>query len=254
MLVEPPPHVAPAGSLLFVPAFAEELNKSRRMVARGARALAAVGWTTLILDPFGCGDSPGDFADASWAAWIDDVVLAHGWLAERTGVTPGLWAMRAGAVLAAAALPRMGRVVQCLLWQPVLSGEIAIQQFLRLRVAAGAIGGAVERTTSAELLARLECGKPVDIGGYRLAPSLALPMRASGLEGLAGVDRLTWLEVSLWEPAEIAPASLGRIAALRSAGTRVRAEAVKGPPFWLAQEIEECDALLEATLRAVESK
>ena len=56
----------PLGLVVHAPAFAEEMNKSRRMVALQARALAEDGLAVLLVDPLGCGDSPGDFGDATW--------------------------------------------------------------------------------------------------------------------------------------------------------------------------------------------
>jgi hypothetical protein len=52
--------VSARGGLLFIPPFAEELNRSRHMVVKTARALAAAGWGVLLLDLFGTGDSEGD--------------------------------------------------------------------------------------------------------------------------------------------------------------------------------------------------
>ena len=78
-------HYAPAGAsrgaVVHVPAFAEEMNKSRRMASLQARALAAQGWHVLQLDLLGTGDSEGDFGDATWADWMDDVAEARRWLA-----------------------------------------------------------------------------------------------------------------------------------------------------------------------------
>ena len=51
------------GAVLYVHPLAEEMNKSRRMAALQARALAASGWVVLQVDLFGCGDSDGDFGN-----------------------------------------------------------------------------------------------------------------------------------------------------------------------------------------------
>ena len=72
------PH--PAGDILVVPAFAEEMNRCRAMVALQARQLAQVGMGTLVLDPYGTGDSCGDFVDADWAVWKADLQAGIAWL------------------------------------------------------------------------------------------------------------------------------------------------------------------------------
>lgn len=62
-----------AGTVVWVHAFAEEMNKTRRMSALMARLFAGDGWRVVQKDLSGCGDSAGDFSEASWAAWLDDV-------------------------------------------------------------------------------------------------------------------------------------------------------------------------------------
>src|SRR5947208_15350687 len=84
-----------AGAFVYVHPFAEEMNKSRRMAALQSRALAAAGHAVLQIDLHGCGDSSGGFGDASWAAWIDDVVGACAWIIEKTRAPLWLWGLRA---------------------------------------------------------------------------------------------------------------------------------------------------------------
>ncbi|HEY9550049.1 MAG TPA: hypothetical protein VIR45_11165, partial [Kiloniellaceae bacterium] len=62
--------------LVYLPPFAEEMNRSRRMAALQARRLAALGVDDLLLDPFGTGDSAGDFGDARWEIWREDARTA----------------------------------------------------------------------------------------------------------------------------------------------------------------------------------
>jgi exosortase A-associated hydrolase 2 len=86
------------GAIVYVPPFGEEMNKSRRMAALQARALAAAGWHVLQIDLFGTGDSEGDFAEATWDAWLEDIATAVGFSSAQyfcqvfrkyTGKTPG---------------------------------------------------------------------------------------------------------------------------------------------------------------------
>ena len=70
-----------------------------------ARALAASGCEVLQIDLCGCGDSSGDFGDASWQDWLDDVVAAHAWLRAHSDAPLTLWGLRAGCLLAADAAP-----------------------------------------------------------------------------------------------------------------------------------------------------
>ena len=253
VLFSPPKGVRARGGLLFVPPFAEEMNKSRHVVAACARTLASKGWISLTFDPLGTGDSPGDFADASWDAWIGDLVRAHAWLSERVGTSAGLWSMRAGALLSSAALPWLGTLPFSLLWQPVLTGKAHLTQFLRLRVASESLASKQERTSTRSLLDQLARGERVEIAGYMLPPALALPMQQSELGAPVGIRKVAWVEVSSSTPAEMAPAGAAVVAKWRALGIDVATSCVAGAPFWQTQELEDCPALIAATVEASES-
>jgi uncharacterized protein len=248
-----------ARSIVYVHPFAEELNKSRRMAALQARALAGAGWTVLQPDLYGCGDSEGDFGDASWDRWLEDVHAAVAWLRAGTGAAPALWGLRSGALLAVQAMRAMDPAPDLLLWQPVASGARHLQQFLRMNVAGQlAETDAGARVGTRQLRERLVRGEHVDVGGYDTAPALALGLEAAELAPLALRTRVAWLEVATGVAGGVAggpraaltPASGQQVEALRSAGHQVDARVVEGLPFWQTQEIAECPALIEATLQA----
>jgi exosortase A-associated hydrolase 2 len=117
------------GGVLYVHPFAEEMNKSRRMAALQARAFAASGWDVLLMDLHGCGDSSGDFGDATWSLWQDDVEAGLRWLAARNDGPVWIWGLRVGALLAATVAARTSHAHPLLLWQPTVSGHRFIQQF-----------------------------------------------------------------------------------------------------------------------------
>lgn len=105
-----PPH--PAGDILAVPAFAEEMNRCRAMVAMQARTLSAIGIGSLVLDPFGTGDSAGEFDQANWDGWLDDLQRGLDWLRRHEQGCRSLWALRLGAVLASQLARRDGGKVR----------------------------------------------------------------------------------------------------------------------------------------------
>ena len=240
------------GAIVYVHPFAEEMNKSRRMAALQARALADSGWTVLQLDLFGCGDSDGDFGQADWQQWRSDVMDAAAWLNEQTGIRPSLWGLRAGCLLACDVAKDLEPAPNLLFWQPIVSGRQFLQQFLRLKVASQLFGDSPsERVGTSQLHDQLVRGNTVDIAGYALSPGLALGLGAAELLPLVAPARIVWLEVSPHVPAELSPAAEARIQSWRAAGHRVAAKAVPGAAFWQTQEIAECPELLEATLAAV---
>jgi uncharacterized protein len=239
-LISQPTDREPCGTVIFVHAFAEEMNKSRRMAARMARTLASASWCVVQRDLAGCGDSSGDFADATWDAWVADV---RDEVARATPDKPvWVWGLRAGALLAVAAL---AHAPDCnlLLWQPVVSGAQHLQQFLRLHAGARIVGSA--KTGSQSPVQLLRSGTAVEVGGYQLAPALASGLQQATFEVPSAFrGRVVWLELSAVEPLRLGAASARAIEALSARGIAVECDVLSGPPFWTTQEIEECDALL----------
>ncbi len=243
---------AERGALLYIHPFAEEMNKSRRAVAVAARELASAGWTVLQIDLFGCGDSTGGFEDATWELWLSDVAAGCKWLSDRVHGTPGLWGLRAGALLAWQAAARLYRPMNLLLWQPVISGRTHLSQFLRLKVVRSMSGDSAERSSTQALRDRLNGGAQIEIAGYMLSPSLAIPMEQAEIRVANGpMETVSWLETG--SSAELAPASRECIARLTGAGVCVRTSVVSGLPFWQTTEIEESPALIAATLSALDT-
>src|SRR5690606_21241351 len=127
----------PLGVFVHAAAFADEMNKSRRMVALQARRLAGAGYAVLRPDLTGCGDSEGEFGEATWTGWVDDLLAAADWAGRQYPASaPPLWfwGHRMGALLACAAAARLPGS-RLLLWQPVTSGRTQLRQFLRLKSA-----------------------------------------------------------------------------------------------------------------------
>ena len=248
----PAPGVTPRGALLYLPPFAEEANRSRRMAVLQARRLAARGWPVLLLDPFGTGDSAGAFHEARWELWLADAARAAAWLATRwPGGSVTLWGLRLGALLAAALAAREpGRFTRLLFWQPLLRGDRFMAQFLRLRVAATMAAG--EKESGQALRARLAAGEILEVAGYELAPDLVAAIEGLRLEALLAPQEgcaIDWLELAAAgrEPA-LAPASRRLLDAQPAAGgPRLTSQAVAGEPFWTIQEFTLASKLLDAT-------
>ena len=245
------PPAAVTGLVVHVHAFAEEMNKARRAVAEQARAFAAAGFVVLVPDLHGCGNSEGDFGDATWEGWVNDIVDATGWLQAQYTQVPRtwLWGLRAGCLLAAQAAARLPRQPDLLFWQPAPSGKVLLQQFLRLKVAANLQSGdstGITRTLRTDLAA----GRSVEVAGYMLSSSLANGLETAELMPTLpakGAGRLVWLEITSREPVALLPASAATSDGWRQAGFEVSARAVAGPAFWQTQEIEVAPALQAAS-------
>ena len=236
--------------VIYVHPFAEEMNKSRRMAALQARALAAQGFGVLQLDLLGCGDSDGDFGDASWAKWLDDLLALAAWAMARQAAPLWWWGLRAGCLLAAEAAALWGGPGHFLFWQPVVSGSAALTQFLRLKVAGEAMSGQ-DRQRTGDLRVALQAGQALEVAGYVLPPGVANGLATASLARPAGAETLIWLETSHRPDPELLPASKVALALWQAAPCRINSAAVSGPAFWQTVEIEDAPALISASTAAM---
>ncbi len=235
------------GDVLYLPPFAEEMNRSRFMAAMLARSLAESGIGTLILDPHGTGDSAGDFTDGRWTTWLGDAEAALSWLSgkERAGIS--LVGLRLGAVLALDLLARTTHPINHLvLWQAVTSGSQFITQFLRIRMAAGLTGEKGE--TTKDLRDRLNAGTAVEVAGYMLSADLAADIDALKLGDFdPRPTPVSWFELVSDEGREATPAARRQIDVWRAAGMDVQLRPIVGEPFWSLQETATAPNLIDAT-------
>ncbi|RSZ59330.1 hydrolase 2, exosortase A system-associated [Massilia atriviolacea] len=262
-LFHPPAGARCRGAVLYVHPFGDEMNKARRMAALQARALAAQGVGVLQLDLYGSGDSSGEFAEARWEIWKDDLAAGCAWLSARLdGAPPSLWGLRLGALLAldyahAARHP----LASLVLWQPVQNGATFLTQFLRLLTAnamlaegadgavgaLGALGKASGKSASA-LRAALLGGEMLEVAGYEIAPALAAAIDGVDAARLAPLGYpVHWLETSSAAERALTPAVTRLADAWRAAGVALHLQQVSSAPFWSTQEIAESPALLAAT-------
>ena len=229
------------------------MNKSRRMVALQARALAEAGYHVLQIDLLGCGDSSGDFADASWSAWQEDALLAYRWLRTQSQAPLTLWGLRAGCLLAASVAVDLPEQANFIFWQPVVSGKQHWQQFMRLKMA-GELGAGKARFVAEELRQQLAAGEPVEIGGYLVSPELVAGLEAAELRPpSAQTGKVSWFELSMRDEATLAPVSQKCIDQWQVAGIDVETKVARGPGFWQTSEIEDAPELISATLAVLES-
>lgn len=236
------------GAVIYIHPFAEELNKSRRMVALQSRALAAAGYDVLQIDLLGCGDSSGDFVDASWKAWCSDVSLAYHWLRSQSEAPLILWGLRAGCLLTAAAAADLPETANFIFWQPVISGKQHWRHFMRLGSAANMLIGQAIRTANMRST-YAQSGQSVEVAGYSVSLALAEGLQEAELSPPAGKSgRVAWLAISNSNELGIEPAASETTEQWRGAGYDVSAHLVQGPAFWQTAEIEEVNGLVTVTL------
>ena len=196
-----PAQSPPVGVVVYVHPFAEAMEQVPPDGRIAVPSIGRGGVAVLQIDLLGCGDSAGDFADASWAEWRSDVDHAAVRLRERHPVVP-VWLVgpRVGALLAVEAAAEMELACNFLLWQPVSSGASALQQFLRLSTAGEMLTGEVrgyELTSFDGNSIRAKASS----AGHRISPALALALEAATLNAPRAPRRVDWFEVSSERPA-----------------------------------------------------
>ena len=237
-------------AIVHVPAFAEEMNKSRRMVALQAQALADQGYAVLVLDLFGTGDSAGDFGDATWSGWLDDIADAIGWLTEQGTQSICLWGLRIGGLLALDFVSqRPEPIEQLIAWQPVLNGDTFVTQFLRLRIAAAMLNSNAPQEKTADLKQQLLDGQCLEVAGYSLNPQLVAPLLSLRADKLAlpVSTKITLFEVmSNPEANHSMPLSQFHVL-LQNNGVTCSINKAVGDNFWASQEISCAPQLIALT-------
>lgn len=248
----PHPNKECHGVFIYVHPFGDEMNKSRRMVALQARAFAAMGFGVLQMDLFGCGDSHGEFGNASWDIWKQDLGIARSWLENRTTAPISLWGLRLGALLALDFARSSAQMIdKIVLWQPVISGELFLTQFLRLRLANEMLADGLEKTTGTQAMrSSLALGERLEVAGYELTSDLA-----AAIDGLRAIKLIVskvpvhWFETVSESGRTMAPAGAKVVRAWEKEGNNLHVHLVPCLPFWATQEISECPELISATAR-----
>ncbi len=225
-------------AVLIVPPFAEEMNKCRRQLALLSEQLAASGVATVLPDLYGTGDSGGEFRDASFDVWREDLeaCIAH---AQSRGLTiRHAVAVRFGCLLLLDMLERTQQSIDsCVFWQPVLKGSRYLKQFLRLRVAASMMQSGSAETV--EGLRAALASAPLEVAGYELSGELADSIEAAELAVWpeATVERLLVAEISTRAESGVSVAAKRAIAAATDQGVDAESVCVAGEPFWTSTEI-----------------
>ena len=236
---------------LHCPAFAEEMNKARHIVARQARSFAAQGYTVLVPDLAGTGDSTLGFEAARWDLWCAEITAVAEAAYANGARRLVLWGLRSGCLLAVTVASRLKRAPAALfLWQPVFSGKQQLGQFLRLKSAARMLGEGSQVSTSASK-EMLREGQPVEVAGYHLTPLLYTHLDQIRLDApVPQSTSIALIEVSS-RGGNLSTVAQKQLSEWEARGHLVYAKAVNGEPFWATQELGDAVDLLALSTEAL---
>lgn len=249
--VLPPEGSDVRGRWLHVQALGDEAHFSRRVMLRQAMRLARDGWTTLVVDLFGCGDSPGELHEATPELWQDDLARAAA-IARGDGALPFvIGAHRAGVLLAADLLSRPG--IRCdgfVAWAPIVRGQDWWAGWQRLARMAALSRAGEETDPSPDPVTDGEAA--VWLAGERMAVSLR-----NWLIAREGIPRDAPLVPTLhvFDAARPSQAVADPVDAWaerwRALGGPAIVHPVRLPAFWAAMDPVEVDDAVDATADAV---
>lgn len=240
--------------IIYLPAFAEEMNKTRHMVTMQARAFAEQGYAVLVLDLWGTGDSQGDFAEATWEIWLHNVGTAIEWMQNQGYSCINLWGLRTGTLLAIDFLHRNDSLIDSFIcWQPVLNGEQFVMQFLRLRIAAAMMDKTTTQEKTSDLKEQLLSGNNIEVAGYSLNPQLIIPMLSlqARLMSLSDIKQCYLFELKQGQESEGNRVTTQWAKQLTESGVKVSFDVVNDQPFWATQDISESLSLLKITSKRI---
>lgn len=217
---------APA-AVVFVHPFMEERQDAHPFLRSLAQAVAARGLWALRFDLHGCGDSEGEWEDATVASWLDDIRAACDFVRAQSGVERVIFCgLRFGAALAALADVGPERAPLVLV-KPVVKGEAYAMDILRAYLAGEMVLTKKAGVTWEALIERLHRGETVNVFGYHLT--------AAQFEGIRGVDLAAALKA--W-PARSLLVDVVKTPTARASNELTALAAAMGPGATQARAVE----------------
>lgn len=208
----------PVGRALLVGSALSERGYAYHTWNRWGDRLARSGFHVVRFDYRGVGESSGDFEQLQWRDFLDDARACL----ELTSPAPRMpllvHGVRFGG-LVAAHLFASGIGDALLLWDPPEAGRAMTEEWLRVRLAEDtAICDGSPRRTRRELLAALERGHAIDLGGYRVSSRLWRE-----LQGVAFPESVR---------ADTRPVHIIRLSRNARAAPGTSVVRIPMPPFW----------------------
>ena len=235
-------------AVIFVPPFAEEMNRSRRMYVLCARLLAGIGIDCVCFDYAGTGDSEGKWGSFSIVDWQENLKDVYQSVCQ-TGISDiSLIGVRFAALqiahtLAAAEL----KINKCVLWDPIESGETYMRQLIRMKIAA-AMAEESKKISTKDVLAEVEEQGSIEIGGYLLTDTMINTINELSLSGtidkLIAATDLHWMTLSRVnrEGAATTPACVPK-----DLVDKLSMHLIRDTKFWMQQEVTISPLLLRST-------
>ncbi len=204
---------APAGTAIIVSPLFEEKRCAHRALFIAAQTMATAGYSTLMPEFTGIGNSAGELTAINVDNWIADLRSAVAILPAGLPLT--IIGCRAGALLSIAALGEFD-VSRIVLWQPALSGKTYLREAILRRMSQNSIIG----------------GEKPKVGEFEIEGQLLSLELFNGIQALKMPDIAPHADIRLLQ-CSFSEKILGDYARLQDRwGDALTTSAIISKPFW----------------------
>lgn len=242
------PQTRKKGYLICHP-FAEEKKSAHRVLIELAHDLCNHGHPVFLFDFRGCGDSEGDFADATTSDWLNDLAIALSNFKSRIGFQDiGLIGLRFGGFLALKAAARFEFISKIILLEPVLHPVKDFQRHIRQKLIKELHTEGNVASKRKDIFQDLETGSSIDFDGYKITSEFYQDLlRWDRDKFTPGNKAIILYHLSLISrtPAEYE----NFIRDCQNNGSDVLYRTVNIVPFWKKLDTPECGHLIQDVLK-----
>ena len=241
----------PKGGYVFCYPFGEERKSAHRAFVHAARVFAEAGFGCLRFDYRGCGDSGGEFHEATVDGWLEDIQAAAAAMRSQLGrVETGLLGLRFGATLAACAAERIPDVAHLVLWEPIVDGRPYFAADLRKKLIKEMLTRGKTSGRRDELLQDLERGKgEIDLDGYKVTGALYAGIAALNLLHRIAQFRGRCFLCQVSHTDKVGAHVSALMECYTKCGAKPAISSVVEEPFWNKVDFAGCPKLIAATMR-----
>lgn len=231
---------------------AEEMNRCRYMGTMLAQQLSMRGYGYLVVDAYGTGDSAGDTKDVCWEQTCRDLntAIQHAFTLGYQHVS--LIGIRLGALQVMQVAAKLPNIKRLIFWQPIINGQAALTQFLRIKIAAS-IGRNEEPGTIKDFEAQIERGEYLNVAGYDINPEFFNGIKTAHFKNHleSCIFPVGWFTTLTSADRRTPQGDVKLIQEWRNKGSNVSHIEIIGPSFWQAHERTLVPELVEETIKYV---
>ncbi|MCC8019037.1 MAG: alpha/beta hydrolase [Rikenellaceae bacterium] len=163
------PEVANGRGVLMIHPFGEERKSSVRILVMMAKALCREGFSVMLFDLCGHGDSSYDMEEGGICAWMEDIRDAAAYLCRLSGMDRvSLVGLRFGSYLASLFASQSENIERLILLEPVTEPTKYLRKSLRSKLVKELITVGAISSNRAQLISGLKNDITVDFDGYAI--------------------------------------------------------------------------------------